>query len=123
MRKKSVLIIDDDRAFADMLSDYLRSQKFNVAVACTLEETTQKFNAIKPGVVLLDYSMPILSGDKMVSLLQSLDPMIHVIVITGFPEAEVEEQFKGLGYFAFFRKGDLSLENLKLKIDEATNQK
>lgn len=122
MPKAGILIIDDDKAFAEMLSEFFRGHKYTVAVASTLEEVHQKFQQIRPGVVLLDYSMPVLSGDKMISLLQSLDPMIRVIVITGFPESEVEERFKGLGYFAFFRKGDLELANLKIKVEEALQQ-
>ena len=119
MQKKKILVIDDDPGFSQMITDYFTSQKYEIFSANNLEEAVSIFNQQRPAVVLLDYSMPVLNGEKVLPLLQSLDPSIQVIVVSGFTEQEVEEKFKGLGYFASFRKGGLSLEALKNRVDKA----
>ena len=63
--------------------------------------------------------MPVVTGEQVLPILQNIDPSVKVIVISGVVEEEVEEKFKGLGYFYFFRKGDLSLEKVKEKVEEA----
>ena len=38
-----------------------------------------------------------------------MNPRVKVIVVTGHTIDEVEDMFRGLGYYAFFEKGTLSL--------------
>ena len=119
MVNKKILMVDDEPAFLQLMSDYFKSYQYDVSIADNLEDAVKLFRREKPKVVLLDYQMPIVTGEQLLPMLQSMDPMIRVIVLTGFLKEEVEEKFKGLGYYAFFRKGDLSLEELKEKVEEA----
>ncbi len=121
MAKKKLLVIDDDAGFLQMMADYFKPQGFDVKTATNLEDAIQLFRRDRPKVILLDFNMPIVSGEKFLPILQSLEPRVRVIVITGFLQEEVEEKFKGLGYFSFFKKGDLSLEDVKDKVEEALN--
>ena len=118
MEKAKVLIVDDDVNFSRMLSDFLRSQ-YAVNVANNLEDAINIFRLHKHKVVLLDFKMPIVYGDRFLPILQEINPAVRVIVVTGCLGEEVEEKFKGLGYFAFFEKGGLSLQKLKGKVEEA----
>ena len=119
MVKKKIMVVDDEPAFLQLMVDYFSSQGFEVFPASNLEDTITVFRREKPKVILLDFNMPLATGEKLLPLLQSVDPMVRVIVVSGFIEEEVEEKFKGLGYFAFFKKGDLSLEVVKEKVEEA----
>ena len=119
MQPKKLLIIDDDAGFAQMVSAYFKSAGFEVSAADNLEMAIKLFRRHMPRVVLLDFQMPIATGDKFLPILQRMDPCVKIIVVTGYTLEEVEEKFKGLGYYGFFEKGGLSLEGLRRKVEEA----
>ncbi len=102
-----------------MLVNYFKSHDYDVNAAGNLEEAVVSCRRQRPKVVLLDFNMPVVTGEKFLPILQGIDPEIRVIVISGCLEQEVEEKFRGLGYFAFFEKGNLLLEKVKEKVDEA----
>lgn len=116
---KKLLVIDDEPGFAQLIVEYFKSMGYEVTFANNLEDAMSLFKRHKPRVVLLDFNMPIVTGEKFLPILQSIDPSVKAIVITGCIEEEVEDRFKGLGYFGFFEKGSLSLEKVKQKVDEA----
>lgn len=119
MRREPLLIVDDDPEFLKTMAAYFRKEGYAVSTAVNMDEALQAFKRKKPRVVLLDFKMPLVTGEKLLPMFQSLNPMVRVIVITGYAHEEVEERFKGLGYFAFFEKAGLSLEKLKEKVEEA----
>jgi len=119
MAEKKVLIVDDEPNFGQLVAEYLRTASIEAHVAYNLEDALNAFRKHKPKVVILDFNMPMVTGEKFLPILQSLDPTIRVIVVTGCIQEEVEEKFKGLGYFGFFEKGNLSLEKVRQKVEEA----
>ena len=119
MADKKLLVIDDEPAFVEMVVEYFNVAGYDVRGALNLEDAITAFRQLRPKVVLLDFNMPMVTGDKFLPILQNLNPSVKVIVVTGCIEEEVEHKFKGLGYFAFFEKGHLSLEKVKKKVDEA----
>ena len=116
-----ILIIDDDDQFLKMLADYFKSQSYMVSTADHMDRAVKICKKEKPGVVLLDFNMPLVTGEQLLPVLQNAHPLVRVIVVTGCIGEEVEEKFKGLGYYAYFEKGNLSLETLKMKVEEALN--
>ena len=118
-KKKKIMVVDDEPGFSQLIVDYFKSHGYDVLAANNLEDAINLFRQGRPKVVLLDFNMPVVTGERLLPLLQSVDPSVKVIVISGFIEEEVEEKFKGLGYFSFFRKGDLSLENVRDRVEEA----
>ncbi len=119
MASKKILIVDDEPGFTQLISEYFKSLGFEVSCALDAEAAMALFKKHKPRAVILDFNMPFITGDRFLPVLQSIDPMVKVIVISGCLEEEVEEKFRGLGYFHFFEKGSLSLEKLRSKVDEA----
>jgi two-component system response regulator (stage 0 sporulation protein F) len=116
---KKLLVIDDEPNFTMMMVEFFKTHGYDVRSAATLDDAINAFKRMRPKVVLLDFNMPLVNGDKLLPLLQDLDPSVRVIVVSGYGEEEVEEKFRGLGYFAFFEKGTLSLERVRDKVDEA----
>ena len=119
MKKNKLLIIDDDPGFSLMVADYFKSYGYEVHTAESGGQAVEIYKRERPKVVLLDFNMPLVTGEKLLPLLQSIDPAVRAIVVTGCIGEEVEERFKGLGYYAFFEKGSLSLESLEEKVQEA----
>ena len=121
MENKKILIIDDEPGFTSMMTSFLKSQKYEAAAANNLEEAINLFKREKPTVVLLDVNMPIVNGDKFLPVLRSINPSAQIILISGFSKEDIETRFKSGDYFAFFKKGEFLLEDLKKKIEEACN--
>ena len=121
MNKGKLLIIDDDIGFSTMLADYFKSMHYEVHTADNVDQAVKIYRRERSKVILLDFNMPLVTGEKLLPVLQSINPELRAIVVTGCIEEDVEEKFKGLGYFAFFEKGGLSLESLKEKVEEAMN--
>ena len=116
---RTLLVIDDESGFAEMVLEYFRQSDYKVHAALNLEDAIMLFKQFKPDVVILDYNMPMVTGEKFLPILHSLNPTVKVILITGELEEEVKDKFKGMSYFAFFEKGNFSLEQLKAKVEEA----
>ena len=114
-----MLVIDDDPGFAEMVLTYFRGAGCDARAALNLEDAITIYRQQRPKVVILDFNMPMVTGEKFLPILRDMDPSVNVIIVTGCLEAEVERKFKGLDYFAFFEKGNLSLEKLKQKVHEA----
>ncbi len=121
VRDKKLLIIDDEPNFAGLVVEYFKSLGYDARQALNLEDAITVFRSQKPSVVLLDFNMPMVTGEKFLPILQTMNPHVRVIIVTGCLQEEVEEKFKGLGYYGFFEKGDLSLEKVRLKVEEALN--
>lgn len=119
MAINKLLVVDDEPAFGQMIEQYFKPHGYEVFFTTQLEEAISLFRRHRPRVALLDFNMPLITGEKFMPVLQSMDPLVRVIVVTGHLGEDVEEKFKGLGYYAYFEKGNLSLEMLKAKVDEA----
>ena len=119
MQKNKLLIIDDDLDFSTMVAYYFKSNGYQVHTADSMDEAVKIYRRERPKVVLLDFNMPLVTGEKLLPVLQEIDPGVRAIVVTGCVGEEVEEKFKGLGYFAYVEKGGMSLEDLKQKVEEA----
>ena len=118
MASKKILVVDDDASFCRLITDYFKLSGCEVFSADNLENAIQLFRRHVPRIVILDFQMPIATGEKFLPVLQAVDPHVKVIVVTGHIIEEVEDKFKGLGYYAFFEKGALSLEELRHKVEE-----
>lgn len=111
--RRKILIIDDDRAFLDLLEGYFASHQYETTCVDT---TAKAFAAMREGkykVVILDYSMPEINGNELIGMLQQINPLARFIVVTGMLSEDVEEKFRGLGYFAYFEKGQLPFKALE----------
>ena len=117
--KQKILVVDDEPGFVKLMTEFFGTSGYEAMGAYTCEQAINLFKKHRPKVVLLDFNMPGLTGENFLPMLQSLDPMVRAIVVTGCIAEEVENKFKGLGYFAFFEKDNLSLDNIKKKVDEA----
>jgi CheY-like chemotaxis protein len=102
----TVLVVDDDRAIVEALSDLLESEGYTVATATDgIEALEQLQGGLRPCLIVLDLMMPRMDGwDFRHAQLKFADlKEIPVIVLTaaGFSEASVKAQ---LGDVEFLSK-------------------
>jgi CheY-like chemotaxis protein len=80
----TVLVVDDDAAFRQFVSSMLQKNGFVVLAASSGDEALDVLsgNAADVRVVLLDYSMPGLSGAETLQRLRALIPAVKIVALS-----------------------------------------
>lgn len=86
--KARLLIVDDDPEIRRLLSRHLGRMGYMVQEAGNGEEAVTLAREAVPDVVITDMAMPGLDGLGLLGKLQSLDPDLPVIVLTGHGSLE-----------------------------------
>jgi two-component system cell cycle sensor histidine kinase/response regulator CckA len=94
-RRGMLLVIDDERAVRAMTAVSLESAGHVVLTAASGREGAAIFASRREEIelVLLDLTMPETNGEQTLRVLQSIDPKVSVLVMTGYAEDEVHERF------------------------------
>jgi CheY-like chemotaxis protein len=97
--RRRVLVVDDDARIAELLVTMLGNLGHTTAGALTREQALQAAGSFRPEVVLLDVTMPNVTGaDLLVALMQAA-PQARVLVMTGDPaRAAVLLEHGAVGY-------------------------
>jgi DNA-binding NtrC family response regulator len=88
-QKIRVLVVDDDAAMAKFLSSYLARRNFDSSTASSGEEAIRMFRVYDPVLVLLDVSMPGMSGLETLERLKQIKPEVLVIILSGQSNPEI----------------------------------
>jgi signal transduction histidine kinase len=102
----TVLVIDDEPVVRQMTRYALERMGFLVEVAENGESGLRVFQNSGSGTraVILDLTMPGLSGHETFRRLKLLHPKVPVILSSGYNEVEVARQFAGEPFAAFVQK-------------------
>ena len=92
---KRILVVDDDKAIRDILSDVLTFMGFTVAVASSGNEGLDLFLKDPFDLVVTDLIMPGMDGWDLAFHVKSRAPSTPVVLITGQQKEEVMESDKG----------------------------
>jgi two-component system chemotaxis response regulator CheY len=78
-----ILIVDDSRTSRKMLRNILESNGHEIVdEAVNGQDGVQKFQALKPDVITLDITMPIVDGVEALKMIKALDSNSKVIMVT-----------------------------------------
>ena len=78
-----ILIVDDSRTSRKMLRTILESNGHEVVdEAVNGQDGVQKFQSLKPDVVTLDITMPVVDGVEALKMIKALDSNSKVIMVT-----------------------------------------
>jgi two-component system response regulator AtoC len=81
--KIRVLVVDDDASMAKFLASYLARRNFDTSSATSGEEAIRMFRVYDPALVLLDVSMPGISGLETLERIKQIKPEVSVIILSG----------------------------------------
>lgn len=100
-----ILVIDDEDVVRKTAKIALQSFGFTVHLASNGKEGLDIFQSCKNPIrlVLLDMTMPIMSGDETLKRLLELDPNLRIIATSGYDETEAMRRF-GEGVAGFIQK-------------------
>jgi two-component system cell cycle sensor histidine kinase/response regulator CckA len=105
-RSVMVLVIDDETVVRRTAKAMLERFGYTVVVAEDGREGVELFRVLseKVAVVLLDMTMPIMSGEETFRELRNLKPDVRVILSSGYNEVEAIRRFTGKGLAGFLQK-------------------
>jgi DNA-binding response OmpR family regulator len=85
-----LLVVDDDRAIADMLKEKLIREGYEVSVAFDGKEALNKVKTDNPDVILLDLLLPELNGFEVLKEIRQnhQDKWRPVIILSGQADLE-----------------------------------
>ena len=99
-----MMIVDDEPAVREVLSDYFSDRGYKVVVAADGPQALATFARERPDVVLLDVRMPGLDGLAVLRLLREADPDAAVIMVTANEDLEVARETLSVGAFDYVAK-------------------
>ena len=99
----SVLVVDDDESFSEMVCDYFKGLGINVAAASDAREGLGKLST-DTRLVLTDLQMPGHDGMSFLRALRKKSSKLKVAIVTGHPDKETILQSRDLGVTAYLSK-------------------
>src|SRR3989337_1725260 len=102
--KKSILIVEDDKAIIKSFKDILQSEGYSVDTAETGREAIQKSKAQFYNLVLLDIKLPDMEGTQLLTTMHETLPKMVKIMVTGYPSLENAVEALNLGADAYVMK-------------------
>lgn len=64
---RTILVVDDDAAIAELITDVLEEEGYTVQVASNGAVALKMIAAAPPALLLLDLTMPVVSGDVVIT--------------------------------------------------------
>ena len=99
-----ILIIDDESGVRDMLRGHFEARGFEVLAAADGREGINFCRTCPPEVILLDFKMKSMDGDRALPELRRLAPRSRIFLISAYPKEIVYEKTKGARIDAYFEK-------------------
>lgn len=87
MHERSILVIDDDPAILNTVSEILEYEGYSVATATNGAEGLRCVEQTAPALILLDMRMPVLDGWGFARTLQERGVALPIVVMTAAQDA------------------------------------
>jgi DNA-binding NtrC family response regulator len=102
----TVLIVDDEEIVRATARHTLLRYGYQSVSAQDGEAALNAYRNCpgKVALVLLDLTMPVMSGEETLRQLQLIDPKVKVLLTSGYNEVEAVQRFAGKGLAGFIQK-------------------
>ena len=115
----NILIIDDEEVVRNVTKRMLARIGYTPLLAEDGPAGIETYKEYKQDIVcvLLDMTMPKMSGEETLRNLRQINPEIRVLLMSGYSEQEASSRFNGKGINAFMQK-PYTPQDLQEKIQE-----
>ena len=99
-----VLVVEDDRDFAESLSIALGTRKCQVEIAYTGEDAVRLFHTGSYDIAFMDIKLPGMNGVQSLTEILSFAPQARIVMMTGYSDPSLLEQARKTGAMDVLRK-------------------
>jgi PAS domain S-box-containing protein len=124
MKKKKILVVDDDRVILTFASKLLAREGHEVVTAGDGFEALNALSSFVPEIIFFDLIMPKIDGDKLIQIVRSMPSLKDCfLVIVSAAVAEIDFSFQDTGADYYVAKGPFSAmaENFLAAIHASEN--
>ena len=116
--KGLVLVVEDDRPFAKMVTRFLEGREYNVCVASTVAEAKKAMAGKPVDAVVSDLRLPDADGVDLLRWIRRRNEVVPVLIITAFGTVEAAVEAIREGAYHFLPK-PVDLEQLCCLVERA----
>lgn len=93
MKTAKILVVEDEQLLRKILTKILTQMGYQVITANNGDEAIAKIKENHFDLMVTDLRMPKKDGTQAMPFIESLDPKLKIIILTGYPlPSEVEEK-------------------------------
>ncbi len=122
MKSPSILLVDDDVAFRQVMANELGRLGYEINVAASGEEAVRRVPTEEPNVVLLDLRLPGMGGLEALKAIHATAPATEVIMLTGHGSIDTAIEAIRIGAFDYVVK-PCPLDELDMRIQRALERR
>ncbi len=115
------MVVDDERYILDIISEFLIEKGFDVFTAESGEEAVERFEQVRPDILIVDYKMKGMDGLETIEKISQISPKIVSIFMTGFPTLETSIKALRLGAADYILK-PFKIEEVGLSVQKAVTE-
>ncbi|HRV75780.1 MAG: response regulator [Candidatus Nomurabacteria bacterium] len=123
--QKTILIVDDDQALAEVYRARLEIEGYNVVIKYDGEEALQYLATNEPDIIILDCLLPKFGGLGVLEAYRNDKPKsrIPVIVVSGLDRPEYKQKAFELGAATYLVKSSVSISEMVDEVSLALSKK
>jgi len=115
---KCILIVDDNAVIRRTLRNIFEHEGWQICgEACNGLDAVEKAQELKPDLIVLDLSMPVMNGMEAAPRLRKILPRVPILVFSVYANAIPEEEVEAAGITAVVSKADNTRSLIKMARD------
>ena len=118
MKRRSILVIDDEKIILESLKMFLTEKGYEVETAASVAEGRRKFDTCSPDAAIMDIRLPDGDGLDLLGELKSNDSKVPVIMITAFHDMDATVKAIKLGATEYITK-PIDVDELEKAVSRA----
>jgi len=101
---KNILLVDDDLGILDSMKDLLETENYHVTVASNGYKAIELVESKSFNLAIVDIKMPGMGGIGVLKAFNEIDPILPVIILTGFASMETATESIRSGAYDYITK-------------------
>ena len=102
---KRILLVDDSPIIHNLLRKTLEGHGYEICGdAMNGKESVSMYENLKPDLVFMDVTMPIMDGLEAAKKIKEMDPEAKIIMLSAMGDDEIVAEAKDLGIDIFLKK-------------------
>jgi DNA-binding NtrC family response regulator len=120
---ETILVVDDEPGLRALAKSGLRQRGFDVLTTSNGEQALEilRDGKTRVDIVLLDLTMPGLSGEKVLRTIRGFRPDLPVIIASGYATVESQSSWIAAGASGFLAK-PYRVQDVAIKLREALDR-